>query len=134
MKIIKKKVPAHTTFSYQCEVCGTKYRTEEQALKCEARTKEKKTFKRGDAVRGYECHVCSHGKRDKNFLPEGKVVKTMGPMLPDYEYETKWLNSRSERINGHIYLYEVAYPCLCGKPRRHLYRTPEIMLVKSKDR
>lgn len=134
MKTTIRRIPAHTARSYQCEVCGTKYRTAEQAKKCEARIKENKTFKKRDVVRGYERHVCSHKSGDEKFLPEGRVIKIFGPMIPDYEYEVKWLDGRFERINGHIYLYEVAYECLCGKQRSYLYRTPEIFLVKSKNR
>ena len=134
MKKITRRVPAHTNRSFQCEICKTKYRTAKQALECEARIKEKKVFKIGDVVRGYECHVCSHEGADRNFLPEGKIVKILGPMVPDYEYEVKWLDGRPERINGHVYLYEVIYKCLCGKPRGCQYRNPEIFLVKSKNR
>lgn len=134
MKIISRRVPARTVRSYQCGVCGTKYRAAEKAKKCEARIKENKTFKKGDVVRGYERHVCSYMGEDREFQPEGRVIKVLGPMLPDYEYEVKWLDGRFERINGHVYLYEVAYKCLCGKPRKDLFRTPEIFLVKSRNR
>lgn len=134
MKVTRRRIPARTVISYQCETCGTKYRTAEQALKCEARIKEKQVFKRGDFFRAYERHVCNHKGRDKEFLPGGMVIKVLGPMLPDYEYEVKWLGSRPERLNGHVYQYEVEYQCSCGRPRFTLYWTPEIFLVKNEDR
>ncbi len=130
MKTIVRRVPAHTIRSFQCEVCRAKYRTAKQALKCKARIKEKQVFKVGDFVKGYEPHVCSHKGRDRNFLTEGMVIKILGPMCPDYEYEVKWLGGKTERLNGHVYLYEVEYLCLCGKSRKYLYRAPEILFVK----
>ncbi len=134
MKQLVRRVPAHTVRSFQCEVCGAKYSTKNQALTCEARIKEEQVFKEGDLVSGYEPHVCNHGKEDRSFLTVGKVTKVIGPTLPDYEYEVKWLGDRPERLNGHVYLYEVSYECLCGKIREHLYRAPEILLLKRKNR
>lgn len=134
MKQIVRRVLAHTTRSFQCEVCGTKYSTKKQALKCENRTKENKIFKKGDVVRGLEYYLCDHGKKESKFLPEGRVAVVIGPTLPEYEYEIKWLGGKAERINGHIYLYDVTFKCLCGKVRSDLFRTPELVMVKNKSR
>lgn len=130
MKQIVRRVPTHTVRSFQCNVCETKYPTAKQAKKCEARIKEKKVFKKGDVVKGYEFHVCNHGKKDKNFQPKGTITMVIGPILPDYEYEVERLKGKPERLNGHIYLYEVVYACLCGRQRGYQYRTPEIFIVK----
>ncbi len=134
MKKVVRQVPAHTARSFQCEVCGHRYHTQNQALRCEVRIKEKKVFNKGDLVKGIERHVCDHWSGDKYFQPIGKITKILGPMRPDYEYETKWLGGKPERINGHIYLYEVTYLCWCGKTRSYLYRTPEIVFLKNKNR
>lgn len=134
MKKIVRRIPAHTVRLFQCEVCGTKYRTEKQAKQCEARKNEKKVFKKGDLVKVIESYVCSHGRREKIFQPKGVVVSVIGPMPSDYEYEKKWLGEKPERLNGHVYVYEVLYQCVCGSMRGQVYRTPELLLVKSKNR
>jgi len=136
MKKIITVVPRRVIHSYQCETCGTKYSKKEQAQKCEARIKEKKFFKKGDLVKGSaEYHACNHTGTDLSFLPKGKVIRVIGPILPDYEYEVKWLGAKAERLNGHIYLYEVEFPCKCRRVTRYyLFRSPELKLVKVKNR
>ena len=134
MKKIVRRVAAHTVRSFQCEICGHGYPTKSQALKCEARVKERRKFRKGDLVKGHELYVCVDGKKKNKFLPEGRITIVIGPTLPEYEYEVKWLGARPERLNGHIYLYEVTFECLCGRTRSNVFRTPELVLVKSKNR
>ncbi len=125
MKKIVKNIPAKVSISYQCKTCKTKYRTVTAAKKCEARILEKREFKVGDAVYPIQkrhCQVVSQAYR-----PKGKIIKIFGPMLPDYEYETKWLGGKTERLNGHIFQYEVKHICPCHNEKYTcLYFTPEI--------
>jgi len=134
MKKIVKKIPARTSIQYQCEICGTKYRKAAAAKKCEARILEEKKFKVGDKVLIIPARACSqvHTTRafGKPFWPKATVVKVLGPMLPDYEYEVKWLGSRG--LNNHVYQYEVKYDCLCGRKRGDLLYLPELYPFKGK--
>src|SRR3989344_4816404 len=108
MKKITRRVPAHTVHSFQCEVCKTKYRTEKQAQECESRTKEMKIFWVG-------------------YMAIGKIVKIEGPVLPDYEYECKWLGGDPKRLNSHVYEYWLSFKCPhCGEKRKHPYYGPEL--------
>lgn len=122
MKKIVKKIPARIVISYQCEVCGTKYRTITAAQNCEARTLEKKEFKAGDLVYPVGKRHCK-----VYYRPKGKIVKILGPTLPVYEYEVNWLGGKSERLKSHILQYEVRYTCPChNRKMTHLYFAPEI--------
>lgn len=130
MKKLVRRVPAHTVRSFQCEVCGTKYRTANQAKKCEARVQEEKVFGKMDVVRILECRICSHMGKDRPCRSFGRIEKVIGPMLPDYEYEVKWLGGKAERLNGHVYLYLVRYLCKCRRVRADIFRAPELRLLK----
>ncbi len=134
MKKIVKEIPAMTSVSYQCEVCKTKYRSEKQAKECEERILEEKLFKVGDKIIIIPARTCdqvgSTWAFGKPFWPKATVVKVLGPMLPDYEYEVKWLGSRG--LDNHVYQYEVKYNCLCGDKRGDLLYTPEMRQFKGK--
>ncbi len=134
MKKIVGKIPAKTSVSYQCEFCKKKYRSEKKAKGCEERILEEKIFKVGDNVIIIPARACDQvGSRSpfgKSFWPKATVVKILGPMLPDYEYEVKWLGSRG--LDSHVYQYEVKYTCLCGRKRSDLVYTPEICRFQGK--
>ena len=131
MKKIVKEIPARTSITYQCKDCKTKYRSEKKAKECEERVLEEKLFKVGDKIIIIPARVCNDGEFNwKSFWPKAKVVKILGPMLPDYEYEVKWLGSRG--LNSHVYQYEVEYNCLCGKKRGDLVYTPEMYRFRGK--
>ncbi len=112
MRKIVKKIPARTVIKYQCKVCGMKYKTSAAAKKCEARILENKKAKIGDRVHVYqtrECHVLYQ-------VPDtAKVVKIIGPMLPWEDYEIRHLHGRPERLNSHIFQYEIEYISPCCK-------------------
>lgn len=121
MKKIVKKIPARTVISYQCKVCKTKYGTAERAEKCEARVLEEKRFKIGDTAYSLVKHECVASRRP--YRPQGKVIRTMGPMIPDNEYEI--YNQKSGKF--HIFKYEVEYICpKCNKKHSGLYSAPEL--------
>jgi len=122
MKKITRKVSV-----FRCETCKTDYKTMRQAIRCEGYPLERKKFKRGDWVRGKEQHVCDHKVKDREFLPIGKVVSVIGPELMDYEYSVKWLGSKL--LNSHVFVYEVAYKCICGKDQRHRFYSLELSLL-----
>ncbi len=134
MKKIVKEIPARTSVTFQCEICKTKYRSEKKAEECEERVLEEKLFKVGDKVIIIPARVCdkvgSKSSFGKSFWPKATVVKILGPTLPDYEYEVKWLGSRG--LNSHVYQYEVEYSCLCGRKRGDLVYTPEICQFQGK--
>lgn len=69
MKQLVRRVPAHTVRSFQCEVCGTKYSTKNQALTCEARIKEEQVFKEGDLAHGRlsSAAACAHTKAETSL-------------------------------------------------------------------
>ncbi len=132
MKKIVKEISARTSVVYQCEICKTKYRSEKKAKECESRVLEEKLFKVGDEIIIIPALVCSDGRfNGKSFWPKATVVKILGPKLPDYEYEVKWLGSRG--LNSHVYQYEVEYACFCGnKPRSDLLYAPEMHRFQGK--
>ncbi len=133
MKKIVKKIPARTSVTYQCETCKTKYRTAEKAKECENRILEEKIFKIGDEIIIIPARACSNGRFNwKSFWPKATVVKILGPMLPDYEYEVKWLDSRG--LNSHVYQYEVEYACFCRREdkRGDLLYAPEMFRFQGK--
>ncbi len=124
---MKKIVKA--TILWQCEICKTEYTKKSDAEKCEAKPIEKKKFKLGDLVRVKEKRTCF--KSEKPYICEGVIVKIIGPEPPDFEYEVKWLGSQSERLNSHVFWYEIGYICpRCNKPKRVRYYAPEIEKVK----
>ena len=130
MKKIVRRVPAHTVRSFQCEVCGTKYRSAKQAIECESRTKEKKAFRVGDRVLAIEARFCNKNS-SFSYMAIGKIVKIEGPVLPDQEYERKWLGGDSKRLNSHVYKYWLSFKCPhCNEKRKHPYYGPELRSKK----
>ena len=121
MKKIVKKITL-----YQCPICKTKYSNASDAKKCEARILEEKKFKIGDPVTNIEPRQCwNRDKRQYKF--KGTIVQILGPLLPGEEYENKWLGGNSERLNSHVWQYEVEYICpRCQEKEMHRYYAPEI--------
>lgn len=111
---------------YQCSICKTKYSKASEAKKCETRILEEKKFKIGDLVENIEPRICC-GMDDRPYKFKGKIVKIIGPLPPDEEYEIKWLGGDSKRLNSHVWQYEVEYICpRCKEKKSHRYYTPEI--------
>ncbi len=125
-KIVRKVV------TFQCELCKTEYKTRTGAMRCESQPLEleEKKFKTGDRVRGREQHTCDHHRKEKNFLPNGRIIEINGPVPMDEEYSNKWLGG--ELLHCHVYEYLVEYKCPCGKVRQHQFYSPELKLLKSK--
>ncbi len=111
---------------YQCEVCKSWYQGKKQALTCEKMPVEEKKHKLGSRVKAIEQHECNCGRK---YLPEGKIVRVLGPEPFDYEYETKWLRGRG--VDTHVFVYEVNFSCpKChDKKSKHFYY-PEIAVSK----
>ncbi len=134
MKVIRRRVPAKTVVSYQCEVCGTKYSNRSQAEKCERRTLEDRLvrFKKGNRIEVKVIHSCNHVGTgpQKLFSPVGIVIKVIGPVLSDLEYEVKWLGGKPDRVNGHVFQYLVRFQCVCGKTREGLFYLPELVFAR----
>jgi hypothetical protein len=120
MKKIVKRVVV-----YKCGICRTEYDKASDAKKCEKRVLEVIAFTKGNSVSNIQPRTCNiHGK---HYIFKGKVVKIVGPMASDYEYETKWLGSISERVNGHVFHYQVKFKCPhCKEVREERYFTPEL--------
>jgi hypothetical protein len=58
------------------------------------------------------------------------VTRIIGPEPPDYEYETKWLGSKTERLNAHVFMYQVKFRCPhCEEIREARYYAPELKPV-----
>ncbi len=129
MRTITRKIPARTSIIYQCGKCKSRYKSKEKALKCEARPAEPKLFRLGDLVKWREQYHCD--RYNKNYFPKGRVVRVLGPMLPDEEYNIKWLQNR---LSGkHVFQYEVKWPCpYCGKPSGSLFYSPELKKLKTR--
>ena len=130
MKKIVTRVPAHTVRLFQCEVCETKYHSAKQAEKCEERLKEKKAFRVGDRALAIEARFC--GKNSSfSYMAIGKIVRIEGPVLPDYEYERKWLGGDLKRMSSHVYKYWLSFKCPhCKEKRLHPYYGPELRSKK----
>jgi hypothetical protein len=117
-KIVKKVV------LYRCSVCSTDYTNKRDAEKCELRTLEKKTLSIGDRVTNIEPRSCSMGHY-KPYVFKGRIVKIVGPMASDYEYEVKWLGGK--RINSHVFHFQVKFKCPhCKETREERYFAPEL--------
>lgn len=113
------------TVLYQCSICKTNHTNKRDAQKCESRTLEKKVFAVGDMVSNKEPRICS--VRDKHYTFKGRVVRIIGPMASDYEYETKWLGGKTERLNGHVFQYQIEFRCPhCKDTREERYFAPEL--------
>lgn len=117
---------------YQCSVCKTKYRKLSDARECEAKTLEEKKFKIGDQVTNIEPRLCSR-KNMRLYKFKGEIIKLIGPLCPDFEYEVKWLGGDSKRLDSHIWQYEVKYICpLCGRQKTTVYFTPELKKIEAR--
>jgi hypothetical protein len=121
-KIVKQVVV------YRCKICRTDYKTIRGAMKCEALPVEPKKFKIGDEVKSRGLHVCDKARKEKYFLPKGRVVKITGPALIGWEYS--WLGR--EFLNQHVYQYVVEYKCPCGEIREDEFYFPQLKLIKEK--
>ena len=126
MRTITRKIPARVSVKYQCKKCRSSYGSKERALKCEAQPIESKLFSIGDHVKWREQHHC--GYCEKNHFPKGKVVRIFGPMLPDEEYNNKWL--QGELFGKHAFQYEVEWLCpYCKDPKSNLFYSPELQKI-----
>mgnify|MGYP001604770733 CR=1 FL=1 len=110
---------------YLCSKCKTRYPNKKDAARCEKRTREKKTFRVGDKIQNIEPRTCQIKQR--NYIFSGRVLRILGPKPSDYEYEVKWLGGEKERINGHVFQYEIEFNCpRCGEKRQERYYAPEL--------
>ena len=131
MRKITRTIPERTISRYQCENCKIKYYSPKRALKCEAMPVEKKYFRVGDTVSWREMNTCS--AYNKNYRLKGKIKRIIGPILPDEEYNLKWLQSRLTKL--HAFEYEVHWKCpYCDMSCSGLFYGIELMHknVKSK--
>ena len=123
MRITTQRVRAHTIIRYQCRVCRKKHTTENAARYCEARPVENKAFILGQVVRVIERRECS----GRPYFAKGVVTSITGPTLPDRDYEIRWLGAKPERLNGHIFMYEIKFFCpRCKRPKKVVAFTPEL--------
>ena len=114
---------------YVCSKCRTKYSNKKEASRCEKRIRENKSFRIGDRIQNIEPRTCS--MKQKNYIFSGRVVRILGPKPSDYEYEVKWLGGKTERVNGHVFQYEVEFICPhCKEKRRELYYAPELKKIR----
>ncbi|MEK7627061.1 MAG: hypothetical protein AAB397_00565 [Patescibacteria group bacterium] len=121
-KIIERKV------FYQCSQCKKKYTNKTKAFRCERRTLEEKIFKIGDRVQNIEPRTCMTTK--KQYIFSGRVTKIVGPNPSDYEYEMKWLANKKERLNAHVFMCQIKFPCPhCKEIREERYYAPELKLI-----
>lgn len=109
MKVITRQIPARVSTVYKCKKCkiGGRYKSKVKALKCETLPIEPKLFRVGDKVTWREKRTCQ--SYNKNYSLRGKVTKISGPMLPDEEYNLKWLGA--ELSNKHVFEYLVKWQC-----------------------
>ena len=131
MKTIREILPRRVRLTYVCKRCKTRYRNKKRALECDAKPIEEKLFHIGDLVKWREQYHCD--RYNKNYFPKGRVARILGPMLPDEEYNIKWLQSR---LSGkHVFQYEVKWICpYCNDPKSNLFYSPELKKTKSKTR
>ncbi len=123
MKKLTKKIPARRVIRYQCEVCKVKYRTEKQAINCEKRKLEPRQFSLLQTVWFVEPRQCGNSL----YKAKCQVVKIIGPMLPDEDYENRHLGGNPARKNSHVFQYEVEFVCpFCSEKKRARYFTPEL--------
>lgn len=121
-KVVQKKT------LYVCSKCKTKHSSKRVAEQCERMSIEKKAFRIGDRVRNIEQRMCN--AKDKTYIFSGKIIKIIGPEPSDYEYEMKWLGGKRERVNAHVFQYEVEFKCPhCGEKGEHLYYAPELKKI-----
>jgi hypothetical protein len=125
VKTNRIKIPAHISTSYECEKCGRKYPSESRARKCESQPLEARKFKRKDLVSWREIKNCSTGRK---YFIKGTVWDIVGPVLPDEEYNIKWLKGR---LSGkHVYEYIVEWNCpFCMRNHEDRFYGPELIKV-----
>ncbi|PJE50671.1 MAG: hypothetical protein COV29_02965 [Candidatus Yanofskybacteria bacterium CG10_big_fil_rev_8_21_14_0_10_36_16] len=117
-----------TVVTYKCSLCEAEYQKASEAEKCESRILEEKVFKVGDKVENIELRFCA--ACDITYRFKGKVVKVIGPVASDYEYEAKWLKGAPERLNGHVFQYQVRFECPhCHRTREERYFAPELKKI-----
>ncbi len=128
MKKIIKRVPSRTSTTYQCGKCKTKYRSEKKALQCESQTTEEKLFKLGDRVTWREQRFCTSYQP---YYLKGNVRKISGPLLPDEEYNIKWLGSK---LSGkHVFVYVVKWRCpYCKEAMEGQFYSLELRKIKTR--
>ncbi len=121
-RVVEKRV------SYRCSRCDTKYTNKRSALRCDEMPVEATVFKIGSLVRNIEKRMCGRDQRQYTF--SGVVSKIVGPQAPDEEYELKWLGGKPERLNSHVFLYQVKFRCPhCRKMQEARYFAPELKLI-----
>lgn len=121
-----KRIEKRKVF-WRCEKCKVEYPDKSRAIYCEERITEKRAFKVGDRVKGVRLHLCN--KKNKKYFPVGRVVKTIGPMPSDREYEIKWLEGKKERLRAHVFIYEIAFRCSwCKRKKEDSFYAPELKL------
>jgi len=121
-RVVERKV------FYRCSRCKTKYTNKAEALRCEKRTLETKVFKVGNPVKNIEPRFCRI--KQKEYFFSGTVTRIVGPEPSDYEYEVKWLGGKKERLNAHVFMYQVEFHCpRCKKTKRARYYAPELKLI-----
>lgn len=138
MKTIRRRIPARTKVFYQCQTCGTKYGNKAKARECEKRILEFKKFSIGERVRNLEkrtCGIIASGspaltRKSPHYYFEGIVIKIIGPQVSDYYYECRYLDGKPDRLNGHVYQYEVQYVCpVCDQLKTALCYAPELKIL-----
>ena len=124
MKTFRRKIPARTVVRYQCEICEANYRTPAQAERCEARIVEAEKFIPGQLVRAVWQPECSRGGP---YCSKGKVVKSIGPQLPEEDYARRCLGGKTARLNSHVFQYEILFICPhCKQNQSALYYASEL--------
>ncbi|MBI3632839.1 MAG: hypothetical protein HY226_00950 [Candidatus Vogelbacteria bacterium] len=125
-----KKIKINRTL-YQCEVCKTEYKKEADAKSCEKMLIKEEPFKVGDQVQNVEPRQCN--VNGKIYFFKGRVIKVVGPMPFDEEYERKWLGADPTRLNSHVYAYQVEFRCphCRGQNAKQSaqYYSPELKLI-----
>lgn len=113
---------------YICAGCKTRYTSKKKAEQCERRTLEPKVFKVGSRVQNVVARECE--VEGKPYFFFGTVIKVIGPLPSDYEYEVKWLGGKRERLHAHVFLYHVRYRCPhCREMKEERYFTPELKAI-----
>jgi len=120
-RLVRKKV------LFQCRVCRTKHASRRRAAACESKGRERRVFRKGDRVQAREPRFCLD---QSQYVMSGTVIRVIGPLPPDEEYELKWLGGRRERLGQHVYQYEIWYKCpVCGRSKTARYYAPELESV-----
>ena len=100
-------IPERTVRLYQCTKCKTKYRSSKRATRCESLPIEERAFRVGDMTSWRELNFCS--SYGKTYRLKTRVIRIVGPTLPDEEYNRKWLQSTLGGL--HVFQYEVRWRC-----------------------